>query len=77
MKATCPQCQKAFNLGARVGTKLGAIVGAAIAGKVSKRWLGALLGGALGAGVGRLADTYVLPKCDICQVALKVADAAT
>lgn len=76
MKATCPQCKKTTDLGARVGTKLGAALGATIVGKSSKSWLGALIGGAIGAGIGHVVDTNVLPKCEVCQVALQVADAA-
>jgi|JI9StandDraft_1071089.scaffolds.fasta_scaffold65861_2 hypothetical protein len=73
-KATCPTCNKTINLGERVGLKFGTAIGATIIGSSSKSLLGALIGGLLGAGVGHLIDVEVLPKCDVCQVVLRVAD---
>lgn len=74
MKAACPQCNKTFDVGERVGLKLGVALGAAAIGGASKSWLGALIGGLIGAGVGHLVDQEVLPKCDVCQVVLRVVD---
>jgi outer membrane lipoprotein SlyB len=74
MKATCPQCSKTTDLGARVGLKVGAAVGVTLIGGTSKSWLGALLGAALGGVVGHAIDTNVLPSCEVCQVVLRLVD---
>lgn len=73
-KGTCPNCNKTINLGERVGLKVGTAIGATIIGSSSKSLLGAFIGGLLGAGIGHVLDSEVLPKCDVCQVVLRVAD---